>query len=66
MSCEARLLCPHDNTALNPVAGYDILVRCPQCEYECPNYILYPVEAVMDRHGEISYRNVLTGDPVEV
>ena len=53
MGDEARLLCPHDNTVLDPLAGYDNLVVCQECGYECPNYIQYPVEAVVGRQYSI-------------
>lgn len=67
-NAEARLVCPNhgDSTVyLEEMPGDDGRVYCPSCGYDCQNFIKYPVAQVTDlRTGELSYRNVLTGEKV--
>ena len=63
---EKHLLCPrHGATTVrmkeNPED--DTRVWCPECRYNCPNYLKYPVAEVVELGtGRVYLMNVLTGE----
>lgn len=63
-----KLICPKhpdDDTRHYLTLGKKTAV-CPDCGYTCPNFVAEPVRQVFDMNtGEISLKNVLTGEVLD-